>query len=66
MIYILQKFDVFFYLRFVYNIVFKCMYFGLLVYCNFLFYNKVVIGWIDVMDWEINGSQIEVVLFLFV
>lgn len=54
----------FFYLKFAYNTVFKRTYFGLSVYCNFLFYNKVVTGWIDAMDQETNGSQIEAVLFL--
>lgn len=53
----------FFYLRFAYNTVFKRTYFGLSVYCNF-FYNKAVTGWIDAMDQETNGSQIEAVLFL--
>lgn len=28
------------------------------------FYNKAVTGWIDAMDQETNGSQIEAVLFL--
>lgn len=54
----------FFYLKFAYNTVFKRTYFDLSVYCNFLFYNKVVSGWIDAMDQETNGSQIEAVLFL--
>lgn len=54
----------FFYLKFAYNTVFKRTYFGLSVYCNCFYYNKVVTGWIDAMDQETNGSQIEAVLFL--